>query len=494
MCDDMGFSDLGCYGSEISTPNIDRLAEEGVRFTQFKNTGRSCPSRASLLTGCYQHHAGMGWMTAVDEHRAGYRGQISDEIPTIAEVLKGGGYSTYMTGKWHVTINSAFSNMAKSEIKSNGSFPTDRGFDHYYGALTGGGDYYNPTGLLDDDKAVLTLPDDYYYTHAITQNSVRFIDEHDTSQPLFMYIAHYAPHRPLQAPKERIEACKAQYEVGYDVLREARYERQQQMGIIPDGYDLPIHNAEFQGQKRLRWEELTPEEQRRWVSEMATYAAMIEIVDEGVGEVIEATKRAGIYDNTIFIFLSDNGGTSEGGKIAQYIADLSNTPYRDYKKSCYMGGNSSPLIIYNAKLFGEYAGELRSDVVHIMDILPTCAAMADVKYPKKFNGVKAECDGVSMLPAIEGKSLKSRDMFFEHQTSSAIISGEWKLVRAKSGDEWQLVNLADDPFEMRDLAADNPKKRDELEAKWMAWAEANDVLPLETRPWSERIKYYNNLK
>ena len=196
LCDDMGFSDLGCYGSEIQTPHLDCLAREGVRFTQFKNTGRSCPTRASLLTGRYQHQVGMGWMTAVDEHRPGYRGQISKEYPTVAEVMKANGYGTYMCGKWHVTVDGAF-------YAPNGSFPTQRGFDRYYGCLTGGGSYYKPKPVYDNMTLVTDFPDDYYYTTAISDSAASFVRQHPADTPMFLYVAYYAPHLPLQAQPQQ---------------------------------------------------------------------------------------------------------------------------------------------------------------------------------------------------------------------------------------------------------------------------------------------------
>ncbi len=497
MCDDMGFSDLGCYGSEISTPNIDQLGESGVRFTQFKNTARSCPSRASLLTGRYQHSVGMGWMTAVDELRDGYRGEMSREVPTIAECLKTGGYSTYMTGKWHVTLDSASSNSQRlGYITPNGSFPTERGFDRYYGALSGGGNYHTPRPLLIDDKLVVEYPDDYYYTSAITENAVKFIDEHDTSEPMFLYIAHYAPHRPLQAPQERIDAVRERYEVGYDRLKAARFKRQQQIGIIPAADEMPLHTKEFKRGERISWESQTEQMKHKWIDDISTFAAMVEIVDDGIGEVVEATKRNGTYDNTIFIFLSDNGATIEGGAEAQYTADICNTPYRSYKKWCFMGGVSSPLIVFSPTLLGENSGAIRTATTHINDILPTCLDLAGVDYPTTFDGKKIDSpDGISIVRAIEGDEIKKRDLFFEHQTSGAIITADgWKLVRGHMDDEWELYNLECDPFERVNIATTEPKKAKQLERRWNEWAKRGDVFPLDDRLWTERIKYYKSLK
>ncbi|MFI3259719.1 MAG: arylsulfatase [Rikenellaceae bacterium] len=494
MCDDMGFSDLGCYGSEINTPNIDKLAEEGVRFTQFKNTGRSCPSRASLLTGRYQHSVGMGWMTAVNEHRPGYYGELTDAVPTVAELLKGAGYSTYMSGKWHVTGDEAYPSAQKENFGPNGSFPTERGFDKYYGALSGGGNYYTPKPLMRDDKLITEYADDFYYTHEITKDAVKNIDNHNADEPLFMYVAHYAPHRPLQAPQERIDAVKERYAVGYDVLKAKRFARQQEMGIVPEADEMPLHTAEYKNNERPSWESLNEQEREAWIKDISTFAAMVEIVDDGIGELVEATKRKGIYENTIFIFLSDNGATIEGDRFAQYTADLCNTPYRSYKKWCFMGGTSSPLIIHSPKLLGEYNGEVRTTPAHINDLLPTCIDFAGVDYPKRFNGEKiTPPDGVSIVPVAEGKQIKSRDLFFEHQTSCAVISDGWKLVRATVNDEWELFNLSVDPFETNDLSAAEPKRRNQLEAKWTKWAEENDVFPLETLLWTPRIKHYKAL-
>ncbi len=494
MCDDMGFSDLGCYGSEIETPNIDKLAEDGVRFTQFKNTGRSCPSRASLLSGRYPHSVGMGWMTAVNENRPGYYGELTADVPTVAEVLKTAGYSTYMSGKWHVTVNDAFSNAKKAGVTPNGSFPTERGFDKYYGALTGGGDYYTPTPLMRQDQLITEYPDDFYYTYEITNDAVKNIEEHNSDEPLFMYVAHYAPHRPLQAPQDRIDKCSSRYEVGYDVLKQQRFERQQQMGIVPQCDEMPLHSAEYPKGERPSWESLTEKEKNLWIKDISTFAAMVEIVDDGIGELVEATKRKGIYENTIFIFLSDNGATSEGGRYAQYTADLANTPYRNYKRWCFYGGISSPLIIHSPKLLGEYSGELRTTPAHIIDLLPTCIDFAGVDYPKSFNGAKiSKPDGVSIVPLVEGRSIKSRDLYFEHQTSASIISDGWKLSRLSVNSEWELFNLEQDPFETTDLSLSEPKMKAKMEAKWTAWAEKNDVFPLETRVWTERINYYKNL-
>lgn len=487
MCDDMGFSDLGCYGSEIHTPNIDTLAMAGVRFSQFKNTGRSCPSRASLLTGRYSHTVGMGWMTAVDEHRPGYRGQIATDVPTMAEVMKANGYHTYMSGKWHLTVDSAYGT-------PNGSYPTQRGFDQYYGCLSGGGSYYKPTPVYRDLTPINEFPEDFYYTEAITDSAVAFINRHQSAdEPMFLYVAHYAPHLPLHAPADRVEACRSRYEAGYDVLRRQRFERQKTLGIVPQDMQLPIFQEEFGG-KRPAWEELTDVQQEKWINDMATYAAMIEVVDDGIGRIVKALQHKGMIDNTVFLFLSDNGATLEGGYLGQLMADLSNTPYRSYKAWCFHGGTSSPLILTRGSDISEankdgLEGNICRQTAHIIDILPTCIALASAQYTGDDNSLP----GINLLPcAWEGNST-NRTLYFEHQGSCAIIDGDWKLVRASQNEQWELYDLTVDPFEMIDLSDTSPDKVQKLEEKWTDWASHSDVFPLEDKPWGQRISYYKSL-
>lgn len=484
LCDDMGFSDIGCYGGEVRTPNIDRLAADGIRFSQFKNTGRSCPTRAALLTGRYQHEVGMGWMTAVDEHRPGYRGQIAADYPTIAEVLRANGYATYMTGKWHVTLDGAFG-------APNGSYPTQRGFDRYYGCLSGGGSYYKPTPVYNDLTPVNAFPDDYYYTTAVSDSAAAFISRHPAGRPMFLYVAYYAPHLPLQAPRERVERCLERYRVGYDVLRRQRFARQQAMGLVPRNATLSQYDREFSGHCPA-WEELTEEQRQQWTRDMATYAAMIEIMDDGIGQIVEAVRKKGMLDNTLFIFLSDNGATSEGGYLGQLMAHLSNTPYRSYKQWCYQGGTSTPCIITHGNpARNRFPGKICDQTAHVVDLFPTCMALASAHYPDSF--AQPDLPGMSLVPVLEGGASTSRTLFFEHQSSCAVIDGNWKLVRTNRKTPWQLFDLSADPFETENCAAACPEKFTELQAKWNEWARTHRVLPLEDKPWGQRIKYYKKL-
>ena len=479
MCDDMGFSDLGCYGSEINTPHIDSLARAGVRFTQFKNTGRSCPSRASLLTGRYQHTVGMGWMTAVDEHRPGYRGQITDTVPTISEVMRSNGYRTYMSGKWHVTLDEHFD-------RPDGSYPTQRGFDEYYGCLSGGGSYYTPTPVYRNLTRITDFPEDYYYTTAITDSATAFIRRHSADEPMFLYVAHYAPHLPLHAPADRVEACRPRYEAGFDVLRRRRFERQKELGIVPQDAQLPVFGREFGG-KHPAWEDLTPGQREQWITDMATYAAMIEVMDDGIGRLVDALRRKGMLDNTVFLFLSDNGATLEGGFLNQLRADLSNTPYRSYKQWTFNGGISAPFILARGSDWGKEDGRISRQTGHIIDVLPTCLDLAS----SRCTGAADALPGISQLP-FAGADTKpaGRTLFFEHQSSCAVIDGHWKLVRADRRSPWELYDLNADPYEQDDLSALRPDKVKELEVKWTGWAKESDVFPLEDLPWGERIRHY----
>jgi len=492
MVDDLGFSDLGSYGGEIKTPNIDKLAQNGIRFSQFKNTSRCSPSRAALLTGRSQHNVDMGWMSAVDEHRLGHRGQISNSIPTIAEVLKIQGYQNYMSGKWHLTLDGNFQSFTAIP---NGSWPTQRGFDQFYGGLSGGGSFWKPKYLARNLTRIprKNLPQDYYYTHAITNNAVQFIKQHDTQKPMFMYLAHYAPHRPLQAPENRIEKNKNRYQLGYDVLRQQRFERQKKLGFFPKNAVLPRHDREYGG-KYLAWKNLSKDKQQQWIGEMATYAAMVEIVDDGIGEVIAELKKQKMFDNTIIVFISDNGATSEGGIISQLAADLSNTPYRGYKRWVFEGGVNSPLIVHWPKGLQEGLGEIRHELTHITDIMPTFLDLASIKYPNTFRANKlTKLDGRSFASTLKNKRLASRPIFFEHQSSCSIIDHGWKLIRYSKDTPWELYQLSTDPFETQDLAKSHKVKLQELESKWQIWAKNNKVLPLVNMEWTQRINHFTKI-
>ena len=275
MADDLGYSDLGCYGGEIETPNIDRLAEEGLRFTGFKNTARCAPSRASLLTGRYQHSVGVGRMTANDFKRPGYRGQLSTEAPTLAEVLKSQGYGTGMVGKWHLTVHDKSSPQKRL-------YPCDRGFDHFYGTWWGAKDYFKPQFMMRNHELIddnTKYPHDFYLTHALSDSAIEFVElQNDQKKPFFLYLAHYAPHAPIQAPEERVRKCLERYKPGFVELQQDRFERQKKLGVAPQNAVLP-NQADS-------WKKLSTQQKNTWMRTMATYAAMIEIMDDGIGQLI----------------------------------------------------------------------------------------------------------------------------------------------------------------------------------------------------------------
>jgi len=473
MADDLGFSDLGCYGGEIETPHIDRLAEEGVRFTGFKNTCRCAPSRASLLTGRYQHAVGVGRMTANDFRRPGYRGQLSLDAPTLAEILKPKGYGTGIVGKWHLTVTDK-----KSPQKP--VFPLDRGFDFFHGTWWGAKDYFSPKFMMTNREHLPegkdAYPKDYYLTHDLSNQAIQFVtDQIDEQVPFFLYLAHYAPHAPIQAPADRIEKCRQRYQVGFQQLQKERFARQQTLGVLPDE------------QTRLasgmpKWDKLSKEGQRQWTKTMATYAAMIEIMDDGIGELIEVLKKKGEYENTLILFLSDNGSTSERKGGGQSFPMLSNTPYRGQKAQTWEGGTSSPLIVSWPARLSQHAGAIRHGRCHIIDILPTCLEATGVGFPDSFRGkAPAAPHGGSLLSATGGAELPERPMFWEHGGSRAVYQDGWKLVADRRGSQWNLYNLRNDPTEQKPLNKEFPDRVDGLKELWQGWAEEYDVVPMPGR-------------
>ncbi len=495
LVDDMGYSDLNCYGGEINTPFIDSLAYNGCRFTNFTVAGRSCPSRASLMTGYYPHEAGMGWMANVDQgpDYPGYRGQISSAIPTLAEVMKENGYSAYMSGKWHLTLTGSYDN------GPNGSHPRQRGFDRYYGSLAGNAGYSSPTYMYDDLTRVTSFPSDYYYTTAITDSAVSFINQHPAETPMFLFVAHQAPHLEASAPTDRTNACKEYYSNGFDQVRQARFTKMQNLGIVEQGLTLPTFSGDYSGSYPT-WSSMSTSNQNSWINYMAAYAAMLEIVDDGVGEIMRKLREKGMIDNTVFLFLSDNGASDEYyDYVGDVMASLSNTPFRNFKSKSYNGGTASPLII----CYGDPAsksnsawttmdGQITDQRAHLIDIMPTLVEFSGGTYPTTYKDGTA-LPGMSLVGTIKGDETQSRTLYFEHETSCAIIEGDWKLVSNSGDTTWELIDLSTDPFETTDVQSSNSAVKTELEAKWKQWAEETNVYPLEYRGWTERINYYTAL-
>ncbi|MBX2872191.1 MAG: arylsulfatase [Saprospiraceae bacterium] len=494
MADDMGFSDLGCYGSEISTPHLDKLAKNGMQFTQFYNTGRCCPSRASLMTGIYPHQLGMGWMNAKDLGRAGYTGRLSDQAFTMAESLRRAGYTTYMVGKWHLTPTDA---VVAGEM--DGSWPVQRGFEEYYGTLEGAKDYFEPSFLYRNQKLAQT-GENYFYTQAISDSAATFIRRHAKKTPFFLYAAYYAPHFPLHAPDSTIAKYRGQYLKGWKTIRQERFEKQKKIGLIRENTQMSKAELDL-----LDWDKLSVVQKDEMDLRMAIYAAQIEELDSGVGKLLDALEKSGQSDNTLIVFLSDNGAVggsifgkgerknlNRSGPYTSYgkgWGHVSNTPYRKYKSFNHEGGIIAPLIVYSQDWVK--AGSINRQPVHIIDLMPTFLDLAKATVPSQRNGATAlEVEGQSLLPTLIDplSTLEERPLLWEHEGRRAIRQQNWKLVSAGIDQAWELYDLSQDPTERRDLSAQYPEKTEELEKIWISWAEQHQVLPLDGRDWGQRLK------
>jgi len=483
LVDDMGFSDLGCYGGEIPTPNLDKLAAGGLRFTQFYNTGRCCPTRAALLTGLYSHQAGVGHMVT-DRKQPGYEGNLNDRCVTLAEVMRGAGYRTAMAGKWHVT---RYTEPASEAEKAN--WPRQRGFDHYFGVIKGTANYFRPDSLTRENDHIQPPTDGFYTTDAFVDNALKFIDEGDKTKPFFLYLAFNAPHFPLMAPADEIAKFRGKYKIGWDKLREQRHARQIELGIVDKAWPLAPRPPEVKA-----WDTLTPEEQDRFDHIMAIYAAVVAHMDTAVGRFVQALRQRGALDNTLILFLSDNGGNAEAGPEGRYVgqrpgsedsnvfcgqswATLENTPFRRYKHYNHEGGISTPLIAHwPVRISG--GGQLRAQPAHLIDIMATCVDVSGATYPKEFRGKAVQpMEGRSLAPAFANQPIQRDALFWEHEGNAAVRVGDWKLVRLGRKGPWELYDLKADRTEQRDLAAAQPERVKELTAKWDAWAERAQVKP-----------------
>jgi arylsulfatase A-like enzyme len=483
MADDMGFSDLACYGSEIQTTNLTRLAAQGMRFTQFYNGARCCPTRASLLTGLYAHQAGVGGMTSTkDDNPPGpYQGYLNDKCVTIAEVLKKAGYTTLMSGKWHVG-------------EERPHWPVDRGFDRYYGLISGAANYFDITKtkrkgtkrrFAIDDKPHIPTEENFYMTDAITDNAVNFIDEYGRrKEPFFLYVAYTAPHWPLHALPKDIAKYKGKYLEGWDALRRRRYERMVKMQIISKKWRLTPRDK-----GAVPWASV--EDKELMDLKMAVYAAQIDRMDQGIGKILAQLKRIGKKENTLIMFLSDNGGCHETGPLGfdsrknglppggvdsymsygQSWANASNTPFRLFKKYTHEGGISTPFIVRWPAVIKNH-GSITYQVGHIIDIMATCIDVAGAKYPKSFKRRKIiPLEGKSLLPVFQGEARQPHDyLFWEHKKHEAIRHGKWKLVAENRG-QWELYDLQRDRSENRNLANKHPQIVQQLKSKYEEWAQ-----------------------
>ena len=522
----MGISDIGCYGSEIETPNLDKLAANGLRFTQFYNTARCCPTRASLLSGLYPHQAGIGWMM-VDRGHDGYRGELNRECITIAEALKTSGYGTYMAGKWHVTKH-----ISPDGPKNN--WPMQRGFDRFYGTIHGAGSLWDPNTLTRDNTQMSPDNDpeykpkkEWFYTDAISDQTVRYIEEHvkaKPNDPFFCYVSYTAAHWPMHARDEVIEKYKGKYDAGYKVIREARFKKMKQLGIIKKDSKLSPQPWEWGRVKEEQWE----------IKCMEVYAAMIDEMDQGIGQIIETLEKNQKLDNTLILFLQDNGGCAEAfgrgknkttgpraaepslppmkkgelqtrmipaqtrdgypvrtgpgvmpGPADTYIgyglgwANVSNTPFREYKHWVHEGGISTPLIAHWPAGI-KRKGELDHQPGHLIDIMATCIEIGGVSYPKKKDGIKIKpLEGKSLNTAFKGKKIKREALYWEHEGNRAIRKGDWKLV-SKENKPWELYNIKSDRSELNDLSKSKRDLVAELSKAYQDYADRANVSPVGT--------------
>jgi arylsulfatase A-like enzyme len=490
VADDLGFSDLGCYGSEVNTPELDRLAAHGLRFKQFYNCARCCPSRASILTGLYPHEAGVGHMLE-PWHPPGYTTGLNEQCATIAEVLHTAGYRTYHVGKWHV---------GGVGQKDPRNLPVNRGFDHAHGT-GGGGNYFKLYPLYDDLKAVQPGPG-FYATDVFADWGVSAIRQHQrehAGRPFFLHLCFTAPHFPLQAHPADIARHRGAYKIGWDELRKQRFARQKTLGVIDPSWNLSPRDSIARA-----WSE-TPEADRdEWDLRMSVYAGMIECLDRGIARVLDELRQAGLTENTVVIFFSDNGasaealnsypdparghkpgsvtGTAESHRCLEVgWANAANTPFREHKMWVHEGGISTPLIISWPGMI-KHPGTWTSQVGHVIDLMPTCLELAHVEYPKALQGRTLKpLEGQSLVPVLEGRAPVPRTLAWEHEGNRAIRDGDTKLV-AQFRQPWQLYDLKADRTETHDLAAQRPEEVRRLVAQWQKWADRVGVVDNETLP------------
>ncbi len=491
LVDDMGYSDIGCYGSEIETPNLDSLAEGGVRFTQFYNTARCCPARASILTGLYPHQAGVGWMVCSDmgaEHD-GYMGDLNNRCRTFAEVLGPAGYRTYMSGKWHVT-----SEQYLKPDSPNHSWPAQRGFDRFWGILSGAANYYKPSVLEDNEfLGADALGEGQLFTEAIGRNAARFIQEHaeqNPDEPFVEYVAFTAPHWPLHAKPETVEKYLDTYKNGWDRMRPEKYERMKEMGIIEDHWNLSER-----GEGIPDWDSLDPDKKDEFAYRMAVYSAQVDEMDQGVGHVIDALKDTGRFDNTLVLFMSDNGGCAEEihredledwHEIGQQHtwesygrpwANYSNTPFREYKHWVHEGGIATPLIAHwPAGIVNP--GRIDHQPGHLIDIMATCVELSGAVYPPEGSENVYPLQGASLTPVFREQPIVREQIFWEHEANRALRIGKWKLVAKGEDGPWELYNMEKDRTETNDLAEEFPERVKEMAERWDSVARVTDVYPV----------------
>lgn len=527
MADDIGYSDIGCYGGVIKTPQLDALAADGVRFTQFYNTARCCPTRAALLTGLYPHQAGIGHMME-DKGQDGYRGDLNRQCVSIAEALKSSGYRSYMVGKWHVT----------KKVKPNGlqdqhNWPLQRGFDRFYGTIHGAGSFFDPNSLVRDNTLISPFadpeyqPQEFYYTDAISDQAARFIADHrqhHAERPFFMYVAYTAPHWPMHAKTADIQKYHGVFDVGYDAIRARKFERMHQLGLIDPRWKMsPQRGGDWSNVANREFE----------IRCMEVFAAMVDCMDQGIGRIVDQLKQAGVYENTLFMYCQDNGGcaelmgrgnrfqpradrptlqpladdylqpdmipkqTRDGFPVRQgygvlpggpdtYIgygeawANVSNTPFREYKHWVHEGGISSPLIAHwPSGIPRDRNKALEAAPCHLIDLMATCVDVAQADYPQTLAGQSIlPMEGISLKPAMLGNKLdRKQPIYWEHEGNRAVRDGKWKLVAKGPAGKWELYDIEADRMESNDLVLQYPDRTAKMIQQWESWAQRSHVLP-----------------
>jgi arylsulfatase A-like enzyme len=510
MVDDMGYSDISPYGGEIETPHLATLAKQGLRFTQFYNFARCCPTRAALMTGLQPHQVGVGHMVRESGHKIGqvpaaYQGNLNEQCVTLAEVAKSAGYATFMTGKWHLSGNQTPS------LENQINWPRQRGFDRFYGALSGANHYFEPFAerlMMDgntlDPKPKSTTERRFYTTDAFADHAIRFLEEHESStqraNPFFLYLAFTAPHWPLHAHDEELAKYRGKYRQGWDKIREARWARQQELGLIPKGWKLTPRDPEVPA-----WDSLDAATQDACDHRMAAYAAMIDRVDQKIGDLINTLKKSGEFENTLILFLSDNGACAEGSKIGggdpladrapqtplmklnygKAWANASATPYQQYKHFAHEGGANTPFLAHWPAQIKAGRDWFR-EPAQLIDVMATVLDLTGATYPKdRLGKALPALEGVSLRPAFEGKSLARKSaLFMEHEDNAFVREGKWKLVgkqvapaRGLNPQRWELYNMEQDGTETNNVAVMYPEKVQALSAQWDAWAQRVGVYP-----------------
>ena len=511
LADDMGFSDIGCFGSEIHTPALDAIAEQGVRYNHMYNNARCCPSRASLLTGLYPHQAGIGLMMGNFGIKE-YQGYLNEHCITLAEGVKRAGYQTAMIGKWHV--GGGYQKTRESlEKAGKEGYPTpmQRGFDYFYGTLEGAGDYYNPVTLMENGTWIDIKPeDDFYYTEKIGQKACETLERFSKKDtPFFLYVSFNAPHWPLHAREKDIAHYAGTYRVGWDEIRKRRYQRQLEMGIVKDIWDISPRDSDappWDSVEDQDWEDI----------KMAVYAAQVEEMDRAIGEVKQKLVELGLDEDTFLLFTSDNGACAEvlppdgwvlsyasertlsgerveigndsrktPGKQDTYMsyglpwANASNTPFRLFKHWIHEGGISAPCVVSWGNHIS-HPGSIVETPIHFIDLMPTILELAQTDYPQEFGGNPIiPMAGESFLPSLWGQWERKNPIFWEHEGNCGVRIGKYKLVR-RYPEEFALYDMEADRTELHDISKEYPEIRSRLLSLYQTWAKETGV-----RDWEE---------